>query len=160
VNIIGNSLKGSDIVGENKSKIFSWSDMPKEAQNYLGEDFWGEINRMIPRPGPSVDIYRTDREVVVVIEAPGLKDPSLISIKIRGFKLLIEGEIPWSYPAAKEELIQKERFLGYFRREIKLPGDIDPEGSYEAQFRLGLIELHIPRMLEEREVKICFEEDA
>lgn len=149
-------------MAEGKTKIFNWSDMPKEARNYLGEDFWREINRMIPRHGPAVDMYKTDKEVVVLAEMPGIKTSERISIKIKGLKLTISGEIPWTYPVAQQEMLHKERFTGSFNREITLPDDIDTRGSYEAQLKLGLIELHIPRLTEadEKEVNIDFEQDA
>lgn len=139
---------------DGKSKVFNWGDMPKGARDFLGEDFWGEINRMIPRPGPFIDMYKTEKDVVVVLEVPGISAPDKISIRIKGLKLLIEGEIPWTYPVDQAEMLQKERFTGSFRRELTLPGDINPVGSFEARFRLGLIELHIPRLLEEEEKEI------
>lgn len=145
-----------------KARIFNWSDMPKDAQYYLGEDFWGEINRMIPKPGPCVDMYRTDNEVIVIVEVPGISSTDKISIRIKGFKLLIEGEIPWTYATDQADMLQKERFIGSFRREITLPNDIDTGASFEAQFRLGLVELRIPRLSdgEEKEINIDFEQDA
>jgi HSP20 family protein len=149
-------------MGDGKTKIFNWSDMPKEAQHFLGEDFWGEINRLIPRHGPSIDMYKTESEVVVVAEVPGIDSADKISIKIKGLKLIITGEIPMTYPVPQEEILQKERFIGSFTREITLPSDVDVSKSFGAQFRLGLIELRMPRLskADEKEINIDFGQKA
>jgi HSP20 family protein len=150
------------IVGHSKAKVFSWADMPKEAQYYLGEDFWGEINKIIPRQGPSIDVYKTAKEVVVVIEVPGISTSENVDIKLKGLKLAVKGEIPWAYPVAREELLQNERFIGSFKREITLPDDINTQIPIEAQFKLGLVELRIPRLskADEKEINIIFEQEA
>lgn len=149
-------------MGYNKAKVFNWADMPKEAQYYLGEDFWGEINKMIPRHGPSIDVYKTGEDVVVIIEVPGISTPENVDIKLKGLKLTVKGEIPWTYPVAREELLQKERFIGSFQREVTLPDDINTQNPIEAQFKLGLVEIHIPRLskAEEKEINIIFGKDA
>ncbi len=139
---------------DGKAKVFDWRGMPEKAQQVLGEDFWNEINRMLPKYGTPIDIYKTEDQVVVVVEVPGLASPDRISIKIKGLKLLISGEIPWTYPITKEEMLMVERFSGSFKREVTLPDDIVPGGSVEAQFRAGLLEIHIPRLTSEQEQQI------
>jgi HSP20 family protein len=106
-------------------------------------------------------MYKTDSEVIVIVEVPGLSCTDKISIKVKGLKLIIEGEIPWTYNVGKTDMLQKERFTGSFHREITLPSDIDTRGSFEAQFKLGLVELHIPRLSdkEEKEINIDFGAD-
>lgn len=142
----------------NNSKYFGWQDMNNKAQNLLGDDFWKEIGNIIPKRGPSIDVYKTPLEIVVVIEVPGVYTPQSINVKLRGLKLLIQGEIPWTYPVDTNDLIQTERFIGSFRREINLPHDVSPNQTIEAQFRNGLIEIRIPRAQEqeEKEVPIDF----
>lgn len=142
------------------NKYFDWQNMNNKAQNILGDDFWGEINKVIPKRSPSIDVYRTPLEIVIVVESPGVYTPQSISVKLRGFKLLIQGEIPWTYPINKDDLIQAERFIGNFRREINLPHDVSPNQIVDAQFKNGLIEIHIPRVpeQEEKEIPIDFSE--
>lgn len=145
---------------DGKIKIFDWRSMPEKAQQMLGEDFWSEINRMIPRQGPSVDMYKTEDRVTVVVEVPGLESPDKVVVKVKGLKLLISGEIPRTYPVEDKELLQKERFSGSFKREVTLPADTAPGGAVEAKYKAGLLEINIPRLASEEEqpVAIKFEE--
>lgn len=145
---------------EGKVKVFDWKGMPEKAQQILGEDFWHEINRMLPKQGPAVDMYKTEDKVVIVIEAPGLESPDKLSIRVKGMKLYISGEIPILYSAAEENILQKERFYGSFKRELVLPDDIVSTGPIEAQFKGGLVEIRIPRLKDEaeQEVPISFNE--
>ncbi|KUO77627.1 MAG: hypothetical protein APF77_19940 [Clostridia bacterium BRH_c25] len=145
---------------DGKIKVFDWKGMPEKAQQILGEDFWSEINRIIPRQGPAVDIYKTEEQVTVVVEVPGLESPDKAAIRIKGLKLLISGEIPWTYPVKENEMLQKERLSGSFRREVTLPNDIVPGGPVEAKYKAGLMEISIPRLAseEEHQISIEFEE--
>ncbi|HYE82915.1 MAG TPA: Hsp20/alpha crystallin family protein [Clostridia bacterium] len=145
---------------DGKIKVFDWKGMPEKAQQMLGEDFWGEINRMIPRQGPPIDIYTTEDKVTVIVEVPGLESANRVAVKIKGLKLLISGEIPWTYPVNEKELLQKERLSGSFRREVTLPNDIVPGSTVEARYKAGLLEINIPRLAaeEEQPISIEFEE--
>jgi HSP20 family protein len=145
---------------DGKAKIFEWKGMPEKAQQILGEDFWYEINKMIPKQGPPIDMYKTDEQVIVVVEVPGLSSPDKLAIRIKGMKLLISGEIPMTYRVPEEAMLQRERFHGSFKREILLPDDIVPDGPIEAQFKSGLVEIHITRLGvgAEKEIAINFNE--
>lgn len=132
--------------------------MHPKAQEVLGDEFWSEINKVVPKRGPCIDMFRTKNEIVVVIEIPGIYSSENLNVKLKGFKLLINGEIPWTYPAASEDMIQSERFIGNFKRELTLPHDIAPDGLIDAQFKNGLVEIHIPRAIdqEEKDIPIDF----
>lgn len=147
-------------MAEGKAKVFDWNGIPEKAGQILGEDFWYEINRMMPKQGPPIDIYKTAEHVVVVMEVPGLASADKLSIRIRSMKLIISGEIPKAYPVPEEEMLQRERFRGSFRRVLPLPDDIDPASKIEAQFKGGLVEIRIPRLCSEteQEVSISFSE--
>lgn len=139
---------------------FDWWNMQDKAHGILGEDFWNQINRVIPKRGPCVDVYKTKNEVVVIVEIPGIKPTDKINMRLRGFKLLIDGKIPNTYPVSEEDMIQSERFLGEFKREIELPHDILTDGKINAQFRNGLIEIRVPKqpLQKEKRISIEFEE--
>jgi len=98
--------------------------------------------------------------VTVIVEVPGLESANRVAVKIKGLKLLISGEIPWTYPVNEKELLQKERLSGSFRREVTLPNDIVPGSTVEARYKAGLLEINIPRLAaeEEQPISIEFEE--
>jgi len=50
------------------------------------------------------NVYRTKNEVVVVVEIPGIKPTDKINMRLRGFKLLIDGKIPNTYPVSEEDI--------------------------------------------------------
>lgn len=126
----------------------------------LGDDFWSEINKVLPKHGPNIDTFRTENSFMVVMEAPGISSAEAVSIKIKNHRLLISGRIPWTYTVYENELIQGERFIGEFMREIALPNDVNTKGNVEARFKNGLIEICIPvqHMDEEKEIPVGFSE--
>jgi HSP20 family protein len=143
-----------------RNPAYDWKDLQGRAHEVLGQDFWNQISGAMPKRGPAVDIYRTDREIIAVVELPGISPRDKISIKVRGYKLLISGSIPWIYPATEEDMVQSERFIGEFRREIDLPNDVAPNGVIDAKFKNGLIEIHIPRVpgSDDQDIPIDFNE--
>lgn len=145
---------------DKKSKSFYWSNINEKAQKILGDEFWNEISHVLPRKGISIDMYESNNEVVVVGEVPGISSSSNVSIYLNGFILVIKGNIPWTYPISKNDMIQQERFIGEFNRKIQLPHSIDVNSKPKAKFKNGLIEIHIPKcqQYKEKEVTIQFEE--
>lgn len=133
-------------MGSNKNKSFDWRDMNEKASKVLGDDFWDEINSVIPKRGPCIDVYQTSDEVVVVVEASGTVSPDDINVHMAGLKLILSGKIPWIYPVSEEEVLQSERFIGEFKREIQLPHDISLQGNIVARCKNGLVEIHIPKI--------------
>jgi HSP20 family protein len=89
--------------------------------------------RPLPDPGqltlPSVDIYETGEEIVVEMELPGVleKDVKILlypnRVEVRGFKRELSGHQGARY-------LRLEREFGAFRRDVVVPGAIDPEKAY------------------------------
>jgi len=141
------------------NRDFDFGGMQEKLQRVLGEDFLIEINKFIPKKGPNIDMFETDDYVLVIVELPGLSpDNHNINIHIEGYKLLIVGEVPYSYPV--KNLIKSERFFGSFNREIILPYSIQPKGI-RAVYKRGLVIISIPKKEknEAENVQIDFEED-
>ncbi|WP_248924614.1 Hsp20/alpha crystallin family protein [Paenibacillus hamazuiensis] len=115
-----------------------WNAIQNQAGKALGEEFWQEISRLIPNPGPRVDVYQTAEEVVVVIELPGLRSPESIKMSLSERHLLLKGELAFDYPVDEEELILHERFHGKFQRKVLLPSDVELEGV-STGYRQGLL---------------------
>lgn len=78
---------------------------------------------------PAVDIYETTAEYVVEMELPGVleKDVSIMlvpgRVEVRGFKRELPG---WQ----GARFLRLEREFGAFRREVVVPGAVDPEKAY------------------------------
>jgi HSP20 family protein len=115
-----------------------WNAIKGQANKTLGEDFWHDISRLIPNPGPRVDIFETSGEVVVVVELPGLSSLDAIKLSLVDRQLMMKGEIRCDYPVEEEELSLSERFYGKFQRSIPLPHDVEADGV-ATNYRLGLL---------------------
>ena len=145
---------------DDANKNFNWGFMKGKFSDILGEDLWSDITSIFPGRGPNTDMYRTDDEIVVVAEIPGVTSSDNISIRLKGLKLSISGKIPCNYPVEENNLIQSERHFGEFRKDIQLPDDIIPSEVIQAYFKNGLLEIHIsitPAMAE-KNIEVEFEE--
>jgi HSP20 family protein len=129
-----------------------------QVSNVLGDDFWQDIAEIIPITGPRIDIYYTSSTVVVLAELPGLGDANQIGIHLQGQTLVIEGELPRIYPATENQITQKERFFGSFRRMIPMPKPVSTEGI-RAKYSQGLltVELLIEQPTKSTQIQIDVE---
>ncbi|OGO04743.1 MAG: hypothetical protein A2Y73_01880 [Chloroflexi bacterium RBG_13_56_8] len=91
----------------------------------------------------ALDMYETDKDVVVQIALPGLK-PEDVEISVVGDILTIKGEIKAEEDVEERNYIRRERCYGSFSRSITLPGHLDTENA-EAEFDNGVLKLTVPK---------------
>lgn len=89
--------------------------------------------RRPPNPGevfpPAVDISEKKDEIVVELELPGVREKD-IKILLYSSRLEVFG-FKKEVPASKDVRYHRlEREFGSFRREIFVPGAIDPDRTY------------------------------
>ncbi len=92
---------------------------------------------------PNVDSYHTDEphELTVVIELPGV-DPQSLSLVVGERTLVISGER--ARPEAAGRVYQQmEIEYGPFRRQVRLPEDVDPDRA-QASFERGIVTVTLP----------------
>lgn len=131
---------------------YGFHQMPEQMDEILGEDFWWDIQKSIPKRGPSIDIYQDLATYVIVVELPGLTETEKISLRQVGHKIQIGGEIPYTYPVHQTKLIRNERYVGTFTREIPIPFFFQSE-QIKAILKNGLLQIYI-RKNEENEATI------
>jgi HSP20 family protein len=135
------------------SQDFDWEKVQDKMEKVLGDEFFSEMTKLVPKRGPEVDVYETEQEVVVVASIPGLPfESDYINIYIEGYKLFIEGNIPCLYPAEHKK-IKSERFFGPFKREVSLPFNVSIEGI-DAKYKKGLLNIHVPKKKGDKNTKI------
>ena len=111
----------------------------------LFADLW-QVPRFAGRRGgfrPNVDSYHTDEphELTVVIELPGV-DPQSLSLVVGERTLVISGER--TRPEGAGRIYQQvEIEYGPFRRQVRLPEDVDPERA-QARFEHGIVTVTLP----------------
>ncbi|MDW8066104.1 MAG: Hsp20/alpha crystallin family protein [Aquificaceae bacterium] len=108
-----------------------------------------EIERVF---APAVDVYETDKEVVIKAELPGVKKEN-VEVSIRDNSLHIRGEKKEEKEEKTETYHRVERVYGKFERVIPLPVDVKVEEA-KAEFKDGILEVRIPKAEGAKEKKI------
>jgi HSP20 family protein len=89
---------------------------------------------------PQIDCYRTDEQVVVVIELPGV-DPESIRLVAGPLGLVVEGER--RRPKDCGHYRQMEIDYGPFQRQVTWDEEIDAEAA-TASYERGLLRITLP----------------
>ncbi|MCX6735246.1 MAG: Hsp20/alpha crystallin family protein [Candidatus Peregrinibacteria bacterium] len=91
----------------------------------------------------SVDIYRTDKELVIIAPIAGVgKDD--VKLSITDDVLVIKGERPSHENIPEENYYTQECFWGNFSRAIVLPQEADTK-NISASFENNVLEIRIPK---------------
>jgi HSP20 family protein len=126
------------------------------------ERLWSQVLRGRPQQPqyspaalkPAVDVYQTRDSVVVVIEAPGMRDQEL-RLAFEPGRLTISGEKRSRSCTAEGVFHQVEIACGLFTRTVELPVPVDPDGI-QLSYEDGYIEIRLPKVAgrNERRVRI------
>lgn len=93
---------------------------------------------------PRMDVYETDKEVVVTCEIPGLEKKEDIDIDVNGDLLVIRGMIQRANEVEDEQMHRRERFTGRFQRSVVLPARVKNE-EVTARYKNGILEIRMPK---------------
>jgi len=101
-----------------------------------------------------LDIYQTDKDVIVKASIPGYK-PEEVNITVSGDTLTIKGEHKEEKETKEAEYMLKERQYGVFSRTVSIPVNIQSDKA-EASFDDGVLTLQLPKSEEirPRQIKI------
>jgi HSP20 family protein len=102
---------------------------------------------------PSVDIYETPEQTVVVkADLPDLKRED-ITVTFENNVLTIEGERKVASDVSREQFHRIERQYGAFRRSFTLPTTVDA-GKVDASYQDGVLTVKLPRREDTRPKQI------
>jgi len=103
---------------------------------------------------PSVDVYETEDEVVVVMELAGIAGEE-VAVDVDGRALILWGERRASSGRPDRLYSQMEICHGPFQRDIVLPAEVSPDGA-RASYEAGMLEIVLPKVGRElrRQVRI------
>lgn len=100
---------------------------------------------------PPVDIFRTDRSIVVIADMPGTL-PEDIHIELKdGILTLTAGVRPWE--GAEESDVRVEFEIGTYVRRFAVPAGIDAD-RIEAHYSDGTLRLTLPLSEDSRPQRI------
>ena len=133
--------------------------------NRLFEDVWGGERGKLPSLlgermwSPALDMYETDKDVVVKAELPGLKAKD-VDISVDGDMLTIKGDRKFEEEVKEENFYRLERRYGSFERVIPLPADVKKD-AIKASYKNGILEVHLPKEEEAKpkRLKVKVEEE-
>jgi HSP20 family protein len=105
---------------------------------------------------PAIDVADSENEIIVKAEVPGCKADD-IDISVHGSTLTISGEKKAEEEKKEKGYYHLERSYGSFRREIGLPGDVNPD-KIEASCKNGVLTVTLPKSEREKAVKVKIKE--
>ncbi len=96
---------------------------------------------------PPVDIYETDKDVIVKAHIPGVKKEDL-EVTVRDNAVTIRGEIKQEEEIREENYHCRELRYGSFARTVPLPVPVKEE-EVTATFENGVLTIRAPKVEEE-----------
>lgn len=92
---------------------------------------------------PSIDIYETAAEIVVVVELAGVNQDEL-EMSLEGNQLTIRGHRHDPRPSELQGCHLMEIASGPFERRLLLPTNVDPEAA-AASYEEGFLKVVVPK---------------
>jgi HSP20 family protein len=139
---MSNNSRNIRIVDEDEDYIYptnnetSWDEEPEDELD-------GEL---------SVDMYQTDKDVVIEAMIAGVK-PDDIQVNITRDIVTISGKREANKSVIRDDYFYQELYWGTFSRSIMLPHEIDIETS-EAVEKHGMLILKMPKIDKGRQNKL------
>jgi HSP20 family protein len=95
---------------------------------------------------PAVDIYETEKDIVLKAELPEVKEKD-IDIRLENNTLTLRGERRFEKETQEENYHRLERSYGTFSRSFTLPTTVDQEGI-NAEYKDGVLKITLPKKAE------------
>lgn len=103
---------------------------------------------------PASNVYDTGDEILVAVEAPGVKKDQL-KIELRERVLTLTGVRQEEEPQGGT-LLRDERPVGDFLRAFSIPAQVQSD-RIQAQFKDGILTIHLPKTEESKPKSIAIE---
>ncbi len=104
---------------------------------------------------PPVDIYETEREIIMKAELPGMTREDF-RIEVNDNVITLFGERKFAKDLRDENYSRMERQYGTFKRVFNLPNSVE-EKDVTANYELGVLEISIPKSAGEKPRRIKIE---
>lgn len=92
---------------------------------------------------PAVDIYETEKELVIMADMPGVS-PDKVSLDLRREELVMDGEVTHEEYEG-ENVLYAEYDVGHWHRHFLLPENVDKD-NISAKMADGVLTLTIPKI--------------
>lgn len=95
------------------------------------------------REFPPVNLYVNEHDLLLTLEISGV-DPERVDVTVSGDTVTISGERPAGTTSPGEAFHRRERPVGRFSRELRLPFEVDPSKT-EASYVRGILSVRLAR---------------
>ena len=92
---------------------------------------------------PAVDVYETNKEIVLKAELPDMNQKD-INLSVESNMLILEGERKLEEETKKENYYLLERSYGKFKRSFSLPTSVDADRII-AEYNRGVLKVILPK---------------
>ncbi len=120
----------------------------EEEQDWMDEDY--EEGQL------SVDVYETDKEIVIRSTIAGVK-PEDLDISINNDLLTIRGERKEEKGIKDEDYLYRECYWGSFSRTIILPSEVDTQ-KVDAELENGILTITLKKIEETDKISVKVKE--
>ncbi|HHW18175.1 MAG TPA: Hsp20/alpha crystallin family protein [Firmicutes bacterium] len=122
-----------------------WGDWRRPESDFLDWNLWSNWPRLFRRAGvPTIDMYETQKEVVVEADVPGYK-PENISIQVTPHTMTMRGKLEASRNEEREDYVLREREFGEFSRTVRFPVEVRAEEA-RARYKDGVLRVTAPKV--------------
>ncbi len=126
--------------------LIEWNPF-REMDNLTREmgSFWDRFpfRYLGPWNSPRVDVYQTDREVVLKAEIPGASKEDF-NVYVDNDHIRISGQMRKDSEFKDENVYRSERYYGSFSRTIPLPVEVKPDKA-KAEYKDGILTVTAPK---------------
>jgi HSP20 family protein len=106
----------------------------------------------VPATIPNADVYETEDEFVVEVEAPGYEENDL-EVALIDHTLTVRGKREAATEKQEKSFQLNERLQASFERRFALPADVDRD-KITATFVKGVLEIHATKATETEPTKV------
>ena len=93
---------------------------------------------------PRVDVYQTEKDVVVKAEIPGVSKEDL-NLYVDENSIRLSGQTKKENEFKEEHIYRSERMYGSFSRLIPMPVEVKSDEA-KAEYRDGILTIRVPKM--------------
>ncbi|MEW6622581.1 MAG: Hsp20/alpha crystallin family protein [Bacillota bacterium] len=125
--------------------LVEWNPYRDLDNFFRGKDLFENFPAGLFKPtGPKVDIYQTDKDIVVKAEVPGTNKEDL-HVFVDEHYIRLSGETKKFNEFKDENTFRTERHYGSFSRTIPLPVGVKSDQA-RAEYRDGILSITVPKI--------------
>ncbi|MCR4435224.1 MAG: Hsp20/alpha crystallin family protein [Clostridiales bacterium] len=113
----------------------------REMTNFLENTPFGFFGKAT---SPRVDVYQTEKDVVVKAEIPGVSKEDL-NVYVDENSIRLSGQTKRDDEFKSENMYRTERYYGSFSRTIPLPVEVKSEQA-SAEYKDGILSITVPKI--------------